>query len=105
MLDVLLWNLCSVEGPCPRAEDQIRVTLLAQSWNFLSLFFRRDYESRPVKLRLLEEIRAHPHKKDPEWVPKPTAPIDYCYVRPNHIPSVNAMCHDSFWPGNRDMMS
>ncbi|KAI4787199.1 hypothetical protein KUCAC02_036623, partial [Chaenocephalus aceratus] len=58
-----------------------------------------DYESRPVKLRLLEEIRAYPHRKNPNWVPEPNAPIDYCYVRPNHIPSVNAMCNESYWPG------
>ncbi|XP_068455630.1 cysteine-rich protein 2-binding protein [Clinocottus analis] len=65
----------------------------------LKPFIRRDYESRPVKLRLLDEIRAHAHRKEPGWSPAPNAPIDYCYVRPNHIPSVNAMCHDNFWPG------
>ncbi|XP_068607259.1 cysteine-rich protein 2-binding protein [Brachionichthys hirsutus] len=65
----------------------------------LKPYIRRDYESRPVKLRLLQEIRAHSHRKDPDWVPDPGAPIDYCYVRPNHIPSVNSMCHSSFWPG------
>lgn len=64
------------------------------------LLSRRDYESRPPKLRLLAEIRAYPHTKEPGWAPEPDAPIDYCYVRPNHIPSVNAMCHDSFWPGS-----
>ncbi|KAE8299927.1 Cysteine-rich protein 2-binding protein [Larimichthys crocea] len=57
----------------------------------LKPYIRRDYESRPVKLRLLAEIRAYSHRKDPDWVPEPNAPIDYCYVRPNHIPSVNAM--------------
>ncbi|KAJ3614158.1 hypothetical protein NHX12_017734 [Muraenolepis orangiensis] len=65
----------------------------------LKPFIRRDYENRPLKMRLLAEIRAYPHRKDPAWSPGPEAPIDYCYVRPNHIPSVNAMCHDSFWPG------
>uniref|UniRef100_A0A669ETI0 Cysteine-rich protein 2-binding protein n=1 Tax=Oreochromis niloticus TaxID=8128 RepID=A0A669ETI0_ORENI len=65
----------------------------------LKPYIRRDYESRPPKLRLLAEIRAYPHRKEPGWAPEPDAPIDYCYVRPNHIPSVNAMCHDSFWPG------
>lgn len=60
---------------------------------------RRDYETRPLKMRLLAEIRAHPHRNDPSWVPEPESPIDYCYVRPNHIPSVNSMCHDMFWPG------
>uniref|UniRef100_A0A3P9LJJ4 Cysteine-rich protein 2-binding protein n=1 Tax=Oryzias latipes TaxID=8090 RepID=A0A3P9LJJ4_ORYLA len=65
----------------------------------LKPYIRRDYESRPLKLRLLAEIRAYPHRKDPAWVPEADAPIDYCYVRPNHIPSVNAMCHHGFWPG------
>lgn len=65
----------------------------------LKPYIRRDYESRPVKLRLLAEIRSYPHRNDPNWVCEADAPIDYCYVRPNHIPSVNAMCHDSFWPG------
>lgn len=65
----------------------------------LKPFIRRDFESRPLKLRLLAQIRAHPHRSDPSWRPEPDAPIDYCYVRPSHIPSVNAMCHDGFWPG------
>ncbi|KAM8843586.1 cysteine-rich protein 2-binding protein [Synchiropus picturatus] len=65
----------------------------------LKPFIRRDFESRPLKLRLLAEIRAHAHRTEAGWKPGPDAPIDYCYVRPNHIPSVNAMCHDSFWPG------
>lgn len=54
-----------------------------------------------MKLRLLEEIRAHPHRKQAGWRPQAPAPIDYCYVRPCHVPSVNAMCQDSFWPGRR----
>ncbi|XP_034045156.1 cysteine-rich protein 2-binding protein [Thalassophryne amazonica] len=65
----------------------------------LKPYIRRDYESRPVKMRLLTEIRSYPYRNQAGWVPESDAPIDYCYVRPNHIPSVNAMCHDSFWPG------
>ncbi|XP_016298350.1 cysteine-rich protein 2-binding protein-like [Sinocyclocheilus anshuiensis] len=65
----------------------------------LKPYIRRDYENRPLKLRLLSEIRAYPHRKEPSWVAEPDAPIDYCYVRPNHIPSVNSMCQDIFWPG------
>ncbi|KAM9491122.1 cysteine-rich protein 2-binding protein-like [Salvelinus alpinus] len=65
----------------------------------LKPFIRRDYENKPMKLKMLAEIRAYPHRKDPLWDPDPEAPIDYCYVRPNHIPSVNSMCHDIFWPG------
>ncbi|RVE76760.1 hypothetical protein OJAV_G00012320 [Oryzias javanicus] len=65
----------------------------------LKPFIRRDYESRPPKLRLLAEIRAHPHRKEAGWTPEADAPIDYCYVRPSHIPSVNSMCQLGFWPG------
>ena len=65
----------------------------------LKPYIRRDYESRPLRLRLLEEIVAHYHKSDLEWQPDISAPIDYCYVRPCHIPTINAMCRHFFWPG------
>jgi hypothetical protein len=26
-------------------------------------------------------------------------PIDYCYVRPQHIAACNALCRAQFWPG------
>lgn len=65
----------------------------------LKPFIRRDYESRPLKLQLLQEIVARYHRNDPDWRPPPVAPIDYCYVQPHHIPSVNAMCREFFWQG------
>ncbi|XP_038252886.1 cysteine-rich protein 2-binding protein isoform X1 [Dermochelys coriacea] len=65
----------------------------------LKPYIRRDHETKPPKLQLLAEICAHPHKNDPDWKAEPEAPIDYCYVRPNHIPTINSMCHEFFWPG------
>ncbi|KAM7444653.1 Cysteine-rich protein 2-binding protein [Porites harrisoni] len=65
----------------------------------LKPFIRRDYESRPLKLKLLQDIVSHYHRNDQGWKPPPVAPIDYCYVQPHHIPSVNAMCREFFWPG------
>ncbi|KAH0514668.1 Cysteine-rich protein 2-binding protein [Microtus ochrogaster] len=38
-------------------------------------------------------------RSDPHWTPEPDAPLDYCYVRPNHIPTINSMCQEFFWPG------
>ena len=32
-------------------------------------------------------------------IPPSRAPIDYCYVRPNHIAAVNALLQTVFWPG------
>ncbi|KFV03494.1 Cysteine-rich protein 2-binding protein, partial [Pterocles gutturalis] len=65
----------------------------------LKPYIRRDYETKPPKLRLLAEIRAYPHRHDLNWKAEPEAPVDYCYVRPNHIPTINSMCHEFFWPG------
>lgn len=66
---------------------------------FFSGFWRRDYETKPPKLQLLSQIRSHQHRGDPHWMPEPDAPLDYCYVRPNHIPTINSMCQEFFWPG------
>ncbi|XP_022087677.1 cysteine-rich protein 2-binding protein-like [Acanthaster planci] len=65
----------------------------------LKPFIRRDYESRPTKLRLMGEIMQHRKQCDPSFTPQPLAPIDYCYLRPQHIPSVNSLCREFFWPG------
>ncbi|XP_004635656.2 cysteine-rich protein 2-binding protein isoform X1 [Octodon degus] len=65
----------------------------------LKPYIRRDYETKPPKLQLLSQIRSHLHKSDPHWTPEPDAPLDYCYVRPNHIPTINSMCQEFFWPG------
>lgn len=78
------------------------VAVLVAHLLFVFLFHvpgRRDYETKPPKLRLLAEIRANPHRNDLNWKAEPEAPIDYCYVRPNHIPTINSMCHEFFWPG------
>ncbi|ELT94629.1 hypothetical protein CAPTEDRAFT_225867 [Capitella teleta] len=37
-------------------------------------------------------------RSDSSWVPPHSHPIDYCYVRPQHIPSVNSLCQHFFWP-------
>lgn len=63
----------------------------------LKPYIRRDYESRPLKLRLLEEIRSK--CSTPEIRNCSTKPIDYCYVQPHHIPAVNAICKEFFWAG------
>ncbi|XP_040602342.1 cysteine-rich protein 2-binding protein isoform X2 [Mesocricetus auratus] len=64
----------------------------------LKPYIRRDYETKPPKLQLLSQIRSHLHRSDPHWTPEPDAPLDYCYVRPNHIPTINSMCQEFFWP-------
>ena len=45
------------------------------------------------------EMPVHIFRNDPSWKMPPSPPIDFCYVRPEHIPSVNALCREFFWPG------
>lgn len=61
----------------------------------LKPFIRRDYETRPLKMQLLSEIRARCSDRSEEAA----SPIDYCYIRPHHIAHINALCEHAFWPG------
>jgi hypothetical protein len=36
------------------------------------------------------------NSNDPDWKPDPLPPIDYCYVKPQHIPAINALCREYF---------
>ena len=65
----------------------------------LKPFIRRDYETKPLKVRLMEELISFAHRYNQHWIKPCPFPIDYCYVQPHHIPAVNAMCEDFFWKG------
>ncbi|GAB6032738.1 Cysteine-rich protein 2-binding protein [Chamberlinius hualienensis] len=65
----------------------------------LPYYIWKDYQVKPLKLRLLEEIQRRPQKNDSNWVPPESSPIYYCFVQPQHIPSVNTLCREFFWPG------
>ncbi|VDH93068.1 Hypothetical predicted protein [Mytilus galloprovincialis] len=80
-------------------DDQLQSIISPYTARILKPFIRRDYETKAKKMLLLEEIKAYPHRNDPSWIPGKLPPIDYCYVRPQHIPSVNTLCREFFWPG------
>ncbi|XP_064607453.1 cysteine-rich protein 2-binding protein-like [Liolophura sinensis] len=82
-----------------REDNQLQPITSPYTTRTLKPFIRRDYETKPLKLRLLEEIKTYPHRGDKAWIRPPSFPIDYCYVRPQHIPSVNHLCAQFFWPG------
>ncbi|XP_012160091.1 cysteine-rich protein 2-binding protein isoform X2 [Ceratitis capitata] len=64
------------------------------SHRILHPFIYRDKEIAPPWLQLMCELQFKVNKKYPY-----RAPIDFCYVRPNHIAAVNALLQTSFWPG------
>ncbi|XP_032663541.1 cysteine-rich protein 2-binding protein [Odontomachus brunneus] len=65
----------------------------------LKPFIRQDTCSRPLWLRIMEEMCTKVNKNNPEWRPPPRASIDYSYIKPQHIPAINSLCNQFFWPG------
>lgn len=65
----------------------------------LKPYIMRDYDSVPQKLKLLQEIVAHANLNSESWKPPPRHPIDYCYVTAKHIPAMNQLARQFFWPG------
>lgn len=65
----------------------------------LKPFIRRDTSCQPLWLRITDELCAKVNKNNPQWKPSPRAPIDYSYIRPQHVPAINSLCNQFFWPG------
>ncbi|KAG9305090.1 hypothetical protein G9A89_007730 [Geosiphon pyriformis] len=59
----------------------------------------RDYELKPPKLKLLEDIVGYVHRNVSEWEAPISSPIDYCYFQKEHLNQVNDLLQRSFWPG------
>ncbi|KAH8391933.1 hypothetical protein KR215_009992, partial [Drosophila sulfurigaster] len=57
-------------------------------------FIYRSQKIAPPWLRLMCELQHRVNKTHPS-----RATIDLCYVRPQHIPAVNALLQNVFWPG------
>ncbi|XP_037957326.1 cysteine-rich protein 2-binding protein [Teleopsis dalmanni] len=57
-------------------------------------FIYRDTKCMPLMLQLHCELQLTINS-----VYSKRASIDYCYVRPNHIPAINALLECEFWPG------
>ncbi|KYB26599.1 Cysteine-rich protein 2-binding protein-like Protein [Tribolium castaneum] len=66
---------------------------------YLKPYIRRDTETYPSWLRLMAEIQMKANEKTQNYVLPPRAPIDYTYVQPEHIPAINSLCNNFFWPG------
>ena len=66
----------------------------------LKPYIRRDFETEPLKLCLLRELltKTKDRREDTNGS-SIRHPIDYMYVRPHHIPPVNQLAREFFWPG------
>lgn len=65
----------------------------------LKPYIRRDAESYPLWLKVMDELLRKTNSKTKDYSAPPRATIDYSYVRPQHIAAVNNLCAQFFWPG------
>jgi hypothetical protein len=75
------------------------LTAVACRCRLLKPYIRRDMETTPLWLQLLSEVQAKANRNIPQWQPPPRHPIDYSYVRPQHVSSINSLCREFFYPG------
>lgn len=47
----------------------------------------------------MRELMAKANKNNPTWHQTFDETLDYSYVRPQHIPAINGLCRENFWPG------
>ncbi|KAM3960927.1 ada2a-containing complex component 2 [Aphomia sociella] len=65
----------------------------------LKPYIRRDAESSPTWLRVMDELLRRTNRHVENYSPPPRATIDYSYIRPQHMAAVNNLCAQFFWPG------
>lgn len=66
---------------------------------YLKPYIRRDTESFPPWLQMMAELQLTVNINDPSYALPPRGPLDFLYVQPEHIPAINSLCNQFFWPG------
>lgn len=76
-----------------RNED-VKCLISPFSNQLLKPYIRRDYDELPMRLKLHKELVEKLNKE--KFV---KAPIDYVYLRPEHVFVINSLCKQFFWNG------
>ena len=79
----------------------VLIPVVFSNYRMLKPYIRRDFETEPLKLQLLREIlnKTKERRGENSLEASTRHPIDYMYVRPHHIPSINHLAREFFWPG------
>lgn len=99
-----LSNISRLKGVTTRIKlmGNLRKDLIFSPYSgiYLKPYIRRDATLFPDWLKLMAEIQLTVNlKHNPNYVLPPRGPLDYTYVQPEHIPAINSLCNQFFWPG------
>lgn len=58
-----------------------------------------EYSESPLWFKVMTDLLSKVNRNNSELKPVPDhAVIDYCYIKPQHLPAVNRLCSEFFWP-------
>ncbi|KAJ8952846.1 hypothetical protein NQ314_007452 [Rhamnusium bicolor] len=80
-------------------QGRMELLLSPYSGIYLKPLIRRDIETCTPWLRLMAELQLVANRNNSDYELPARDPIDYMYVQPEHIPAINSMCNQFFWPG------
>lgn len=66
---------------------------------YLKPYIHRDVKKTPHWLKIMAQIQLKANEKCKNYVLPSRSSIDYVYVQPSHIPAINSLCNQFFWPG------
>ncbi|XP_049828609.1 cysteine-rich protein 2-binding protein-like isoform X1 [Schistocerca gregaria] len=99
----------SNDSVCLSVEESFLVKLVGSSLlkpfyspytkRMIKPYIRQDWDSKPLWMKFLLELDEKTNRTNPSWQPLQLHPIDYCYVQREHVPVINALCHEYFYPG------
>ncbi|GBP76888.1 Cysteine-rich protein 2-binding protein [Eumeta japonica] len=100
----LMDNLSGTVAPSslgPLLVSQMELTPFRSPYSgaILKPYIRRDAETVPLWLKLMNELLQKTNRHVENYSPPQHATIDYSYVRPQHIAAVNSFCAQHFWLG------
>ena len=75
------------------SEEEVKAILSPFTGRLLKPYIRRDLETKPPKLQLLEELCKSNGRSSKR------SSIDFCYIRPQLIAPINHLARHFFWPG------
>ena len=76
------------------SENILRPFKSSHTHRILKPYIRQDFDTEPIKLKLLREINQRNSKN-----PVPKLPINYTYIQSKHVPQINRLACKFFWPG------
>ena len=74
--------------------DNLKPIKSLHTHRILKPYIRQDYDTEPSKLKLIREINQRGSKE-----PIPKSPINYTYIQAKHVPQINRLASEFFWPG------